>query len=181
MITDCFRYFSTLFVTGKNAMSQDTKKRILNSVIRLAVILVIAFLIGHFLRQNNSQQTASDSQPAQSQENASDSDIITAEGTSLQEADDSDKETIFTFRNRYLRDEHFQKHGNEFDYASAEEYEAGASAVVNDPAALHKKEADDNDDIYYLEKTNEFVIVSTDGYIRTYFKPRSGIKYYNKQ
>ena len=80
-----------------------------------------------------------------------------------------------------MRDEHFQKHGDEFDYASAEEYEAGASAVVNDPAALHKKEADDNDDIYYLEKTNEFVIVSTDGYIRTYFKPRSGIKYYNKQ
>ena len=181
MITDCFRYFSTLFATGKNAMSQETKKRILNSVIRLAVILVIAFLIGHFLRQNNTQESVSDSQPAQSQENTSDSDITTADGTSLEEADDNTKEAIYTFRNRYLRDEHFQKHGNEFNYASAEEYEAGASAVVNDPAALHKKEADDNDDIYYLEKTNEFVIVSTDGYIRTYFKPRSGIKYYNKQ
>ena len=162
-------------------MSQDTKKRILNAAIRLAVILVIAFLIGHFLRQNNSQETTSDSQPAQSQENTSDSDIIAADGTSLEEADDNTKETIYTFRNRYLRDEHFQKHGNEFDYASAEEYEAGASAVVNNSAALHKKEADDNDDIYYLEKTNEFVIISTDGYIRTYFKPRSGIKYYNKQ
>ena len=150
-------------------------------MIRLAVILVIAFLIGHFLRQNNSQQAAPDSQPAQSQENSSDSDIITADGTSLEEADDSDKETIYTFRNSYLRDEHFEKHGDEFDYASAKEYEAGASAVVNNPAALHKTEADDNDDIYYLEETNEFVIVSTDGYIRTYFKPRSGIKYYNKQ
>ena len=120
MITDCFRYFSTLFATGKNAMSQETKKRILNSVIRLAVILVIAFLIGHFLRQNNTQESVSDSQPAQSQENTSDSDITTADGTSLEEADDNTKEAIYTFRNRYLRDEHFQKHGDEFDYASVQ-------------------------------------------------------------
>ena len=178
------RLFSILidsFCDRGNAMSQDTKKRIINSVIRLAVILAAAFLIGHFLRQNNSQQAAPDSQPAQSQEDSSGSDIITADGTSLEEADDNDKEAIYTFRNSYLRDEHFEKHGDEFDYASAEEYEAGASAVVNNPAALHKKEADDNDDIYYLKKTNEFVIVSTDGYIRTYFRPRSGIKYYNKQ
>ena len=42
-------------------------------------------------------------------------------------------------------------------------------------------EKDDGDDIYYLERTNELVIVSTDGYIRTYFRPDSGIKYYNKQ
>ena len=28
---------------------------------------------------------------------------------------------------------------------------------------------------------DEFVIVSTDGYIRTYFKPEDGIAYYNRQ
>ena len=32
-----------------------------------------------------------------------------------------------------------------------------------------------------IESTNEFVILSTDGYIRTYFRPSSGIKYFNKQ
>ena len=46
---------------------------------------------------------------------------------------------------------------------------------------LHKIEAEDGDDVYYLESTNEFVIVSTDGYIRTYFKPEDGIEYYNRQ
>ena len=52
---------------------------------------------------------------------------------------------------------------------------------MNNPNALHKNEKEDNDDVYYLEETNEFVIVSTDGYIRTYFYPDSGIDYYNKQ
>lgn len=37
------------------------------------------------------------------------------------------------------------------------------------------------DDVYYLESTNEFVIVATDGYIRTYFKPDDGKAYYDRQ
>ena len=66
-------------------------------------------------------------------------------------------------------------------FESAEEYEKAAAAVVANPDALHKIEKEDGDDVYYLESTNEFVIVSKDGYIRTYFLPSSGIKYYNKQ
>ena len=31
------------------------------------------------------------------------------------------------------------------------------------------------------EETNEFVVVSTDGYIRTYFNPSDGIDYFNRQ
>ena len=46
---------------------------------------------------------------------------------------------------------------------------------------IHKKEKEDGDDVYYLENTNEFVIVSTDGYIRTYFEPEDGIRYYERQ
>ena len=38
---------------------------------------------------------------------------------------------------------------------------------------------EDGDDVYYIEETNEFVIVSTDGYIRTYFYPRDGIEYFD--
>ena len=44
-----------------------------------------------------------------------------------------------------------------------------------------KIQAEDGDDVYYVESTNEFVIVSTDGYIRTYFNPDAGITYYNRQ
>ncbi|MBR1816125.1 MAG: hypothetical protein IJ763_05430 [Lachnospiraceae bacterium] len=86
-----------------------------------------------------------------------------------------------TFRNSYRLDEHYEKHGIEMGFASAAEYEAAAKKVVLNPDSLHKIEAEDGDDVYYLEETNEFVIVSTDGYIRTYFNPSGGIDYYNRQ
>ena len=66
-------------------------------------------------------------------------------------------------------------------FSSASEYEKAASDVANSPDALHKKEKEDNDDVYYIEATNEFVVVSTDGFIRTYFKPSSGKTYYDRQ
>lgn len=89
--------------------------------------------------------------------------------------------TSYTFRNDEYLTEHFNKHGSEFSYATKEEYQQGANNVINSSKALHKKEAEDNDDIYYIEDTNEFVVLSTDGYIRTYFKPSGGIDYYNRQ
>jgi pyocin large subunit-like protein len=52
---------------------------------------------------------------------------------------------------------------------------------VENSEALQKTEAEDGDMVYYLEDTNEFVIVSPDGYIRTYFLPEDGIDYYNRQ
>lgn len=66
-------------------------------------------------------------------------------------------------------------------FSSASAYEAASISVVENRDALHKTEAEDGDDVYYVESTNEFVIVSTDGYIRTYFKPNDGIAYYNRQ
>ena len=69
----------------------------------------------------------------------------------------------------------------EMGFSSASAYEAAAVRVVEDSDSLHKLEAEDGDDVYYLERTNELVIVSTDGYIRTYFKPDDGIEYYNRQ
>ena len=87
----------------------------------------------------------------------------------------------YTFRNSSLLDNHYQKHGIEMGFSSASEYEKAASDVANSPDALHKKEKEDNDDVYYIEATNEFVVVSTDGFIRTYFKPSSGKAYYDRQ
>lgn len=62
-------------------------------------------------------------------------------------------------------------------FVSSEEYEMAASDAVNNPESLHKTEKEDGDDVYYKEDTNEFVIVSTDRYIRNNFNPDSGKKY----
>lgn len=86
-----------------------------------------------------------------------------------------------TFRNFDLLTEHFEKHGREMGYDSVEAYFAAANEVVDNPDSLHKKEAEDGDDIYFLPETGDLVIVSTDGYIRTYFRPEDGIAYYNRQ
>ena len=86
-----------------------------------------------------------------------------------------------TFRNQKLLDQHYDKHGIEMGFDSAEEYELAAYKVIIHPDTLHKIEAEDGDDVYYLEATNEFVVVSQDGYIRTYFNPSAGIDYYNRQ
>ena len=91
------------------------------------------------------------------------------------------EQSTLTFRSDALREEHYQKHGIEMGFASAKEYEKAAAAVVSDSRALHKLEKEDDDDVYYIEETNEFVIVSTDGYIRTYFYPRDGIRYFERQ
>jgi pyocin large subunit-like protein len=91
----------------------------------------------------------------------------------------------YYFRTENQLEQHFQKHGYEFegdfDYETAEDYEIGASDVINNPDALYKTEADDGDGVYYLEGTNEFVVLSKDGYIRTYFRPSAGIDYFNRQ
>ncbi|HAM16188.1 MAG TPA: hypothetical protein DCP91_10125 [Eggerthellaceae bacterium] len=86
----------------------------------------------------------------------------------------------YEFRSSSLMNSHYDKHGKEMGYASAQEYVAGANAVVANPAALHKKQAEDGDDVYYLQATDELVIVSTDGYLRTYFNP-GGVDYFNRQ
>jgi len=87
----------------------------------------------------------------------------------------------YRFRSKKYLNQHYEKHGIEMGFASAEEYEAAASAVINNPDALYKTEKEDGDGCYYIESTNEFVVLSTDGYIRTYFKPDSGKKYFDKQ
>jgi len=108
-----------------------------------------------------------------------DSDVEKGQTQSWDSVDASNNQ--YTFRSDYYLTEHFKKHGDEFAYSSEDEYLEGANQVIESDEALHKTEAEDGDDVYYLEKTNEFVIVSTDGYIRTYFKPEDGLDYYNRQ
>lgn len=87
----------------------------------------------------------------------------------------------YTFRNNKLLTEHYEKHGIEMGFESAELYAESANLVIHHPDVLHKIEQEDGDTCFYLEETNEFVVLSKDGYIRTYFWPDSGKKYYDKQ
>lgn len=73
------------------------------------------------------------------------------------------------FRNYHALEDHFEKHGAEMGCATADEYLARANAVIANPKALHKLQAEDGDDLYFLERTGEFVVVSPKGFIRTYF------------
>ena len=130
----------------------------------------------------NQQQEATESEEQQqaATENEEQQQVVASEDEEQQEAS-TESETQYTFRSNKLLKDHFYKHGKEMGFKSPEEYEQAASAVVNNPDALHKTEKEDGDDVYYVEKTNEFVVVSTDGYIRTYFNPSDGINYYNRQ
>ena len=87
----------------------------------------------------------------------------------------------YYFRSSKLLNEHYEKHGKEMGFKSAKDYEKAASDVINNPDALTKREKEDNDYVYYIEATNEFVILSEDGYIRTYFLPSAGKAYYDRQ
>ncbi len=148
--------------SGKNGHS-TARNVFFGAVAALAVVVLILFATGRLdgffsadelIYNDNSSQTVSDIDPE------------TAE---------------LHFRSNKLLEQHFQKHGIDMGFGSAEEYEKSASAVVSNPEALHKVEAEDGDDVYYIERTNEFVVVSTDGFLRTYFNPDRGKDYFDRQ
>lgn len=89
--------------------------------------------------------------------------------------------TDYGFRNKKLQDSHFEKHGIEMGFETVEDYIEAANRVISNPDALHKLEAEDDDHIYFIEETNEFVVLSQDGYIRTYYIANGGIDYFNRQ
>lgn len=88
---------------------------------------------------------------------------------SQEEAAGQEAEICYEFRKQSYLDQHYEKHGIEMGFASAEEYLAAANAMIAHPDVLTKKEKEDNDDVYFLEATGEFAVVSTDGYLRTYY------------
>ncbi len=173
----------------------DKKKT--GGIILLCVLgvigLIFLYLIGFFDSEDNQLQNT-DSNTVTTVSEIADTPQSAEKTDNTQAVTEGDTEEITTaivtesvnereykFRNQNLLNQHYEKHGKDMGFKDAQEYEKAASAVVNNPEALHKTEAEDGDDIYYIEATNEFVVVSTDGYIRTYFLPDRGIDYYNKQ
>lgn len=134
----------------------DSKKKTFRNIIAAGLVLIVLLLGKLFNIDINWQE------------------IRTNFGT-------QENNVLLEFRNETLWEDHFEKHGSEFGYKSKEEYLKGANEVINSSTSKHKTEAEDGDEIYYDEEKNEIVFVSTDGYIRTYFKPKDGINYYNRQ
>ncbi len=115
--------------------------------------------------------------------NANESAIESTESVSMESVsmESVSTETVFyNFRYPDRLTGHFEKHGAEMGFSTEEEYLEAANALINNPDCLRKTEAEDGDQIYFLESTNEIAFVSTDGYLRTYFIC-SGIDYYNRQ
>lgn len=168
-------------------------KKQLSTIIFIGVLGVIAFIfllaIGFFDSKDIPVQNGSSTSISESginKETETGTSEKQEELTESSERVSTSAETVpdekeYKFRNQNLLNQHYEKHGKDMGFSSAQEYEKAASAVVNNPNALHKIEKEDGDDIYYIESTNEFVVVSTDGYLRTYFYPDRGIDYFNKQ
>ena len=142
-------------------------------IILTLTILLIAVISSAVVRVSEKEMAAS-AESAQAQQSS-------AIHTAQYYEDKIPDAPMYCFRTQDLLEQHYEKHGIDMGFASAQDYELAASAVVTDPRALHKTEKEDGDDVYYIEETNEFVVVSTDGFIRTYFLPDSGKAYFDRQ
>lgn len=79
------------------------------------------------------------------------------------------------FRTAQQRLQHFGDHGTDFGAANENDYESLADAFLGTPQpprnTLQSRRPRENDLIRYNPLTNEFGILSFDGFIRTYYRP----------
>lgn len=150
-------------------MSKNNSKNNLKKIIG-SILAAIALLIGSALGIDFSGEF-------QSSDNGGDRSAgsnIVIEGQANTEV-----EIRYSFRTDKLLADHYDKHGKEMGFDSAEEYLTAANVAIQNPDVLHKLESEDGDDVYFVEDTGEFVVVSTDGYIRTYYY--ADLDYFNRQ
>ncbi len=170
------------------------KNRNNNSVFYMTIVIIIVFLAvaSGRISGNKDKTTESTTTEITTEESVTtekdvnekttaedNTQVTTTEEVTTEEAVKDDRPLVFKSKSKL--NDHYEKHGKEMGFSSAEDYEAAAKKVVLNKNSLHKLEEEDGDDVYYLEATNEFVIVSPEGYIRTYFNPSDGINYYNRQ
>ena len=161
-------------------------KTILTAV--CVVIVIYLVLTGRIPLFSGSGQNDVTSLPIATQEqnapaktDAAPQQTAQAKTTAAQVAESTKAYVTYRFRNSDRLNEHYEKHGKDMGFKSAKDYEKAASDVINNPDALTKREKEDNDYVFYVEATNEFVVLSEDGYIRTYFYPDAGKAYYDRQ
>ena len=152
-----------------------------NKRIMYLVAAVVLILIGMRMDRDSAEDTSTEflTESVKNNNVAAESNIVTeSDGSSETSLEDYIE---YYFRNEDLLEQHYKKHGMEMGFESMEAYEEAAGAVVYHPDVLVKTEKEDGDFVYYIEESNEFVVISQDGYIRTYFNPSDGIEYFNRQ
>ena len=79
-------------------------------------------------------------------------------------------------------DSHYAKHGSEFGNITKDQYLKGAQDLVNSNGTnILTKTRANGDVVFYNKVTNEFAVKTSDGVIRTYFKPTDGVDYFYRQ
>lgn len=164
-------------------MDKELIKKYLPAVVFIILVIIVAFSrTGKDDNKDDKLTLVTEANSKQVNNLKETNELLTKEKGSETESETYVEEVVkYKFRNDYLLSQHYDKHGVEMGFDSKEDYERAASLVINNKNALHKTEQEDGDGVYYLESTNEFVVLSTDGYIRTYFNPNGGIDYFNRQ
>lgn len=92
------------------------------------------------------------------------------------------KKIVFQWHQRNL-ERHFYKHRSEFpEYKTMQEYGQGAVDFFSKPPAGTKfKRRSNGDRLFYYEKKNMFGVTTGKGFIKTFFRPNNGRKYWNRQ
>ena len=80
-------------------------------------------------------------------------------------------------------DRHFIKHGSEFpEFKSSKEYgDAAVKFFTEPPKGTEFKRRPNGDRLCYHEKSNFFAVATKDGFIKTFFRPNKGKKYWKRQ
>lgn len=87
------------------------------------------------------------------------------------------------FASEQLLQKHYDKHLNEFGNISMQDYLERANAFADLPLSedIVQLTRSDGSISKYCFSTNEFVVVTADGNIRTYFKPKTKEAYWNEE
>ena len=77
---------------------------------------------------------------------------------------------------------HIDKHMKSLDFSSKEEYRAHAVYFANKIDRVNNLSyvrPRTGETVKFNTKTGEFAVITKEGYVTTYFKPDTGINYYN--
>jgi len=158
--------------------------RTLLIIVLSLMLAVMPVLSGCGKKSSDAQEETTASLPteaAETQQTTTTTQTTTTQETTWATTAAQTPRADYQFRKYSMLESHYYKHGIDMGFDSPEEYLAAANAVIANPDALTKTEKEDGDTVFYVEATNEFVVLSTDGYIRTYFLPDGGKRYFDRQ
>lgn len=101
---------------------------------------------------------------------------------SEQDVQDAGGALSLAFASDERLEEHWVKHRSEFGQISRDEYLQRARTFFADESAdKETKQRENGDELHFNASTSEFGVLSDDNTIRTYFRPNSGRRYWERQ